>query len=92
MTYPYTDDEITEIANEIAEMFFSVVTDSRNDGWYFFNGFSDPKIMWEAFCAHAERNSSITKERGMMKEMLSREQIAIVSAAIKRAPPQVAGY
>ena len=86
MTYPYSNEEITEIANEIAELFFGFATKSgQDDGWRLIDWYSNPQIMWEPFCIYAEKYSSITKDRGMLKEMLSREQIAIVTSAIKKA-------
>ena len=90
MAYPYTNEEITDISQEVASLWFGWITKDLNsqsnydNAWYLINGYSDPVKMWEPFCLYAEKYTSLAKESGMRKEMLSREQIAIVSGTIRK--------
>jgi len=91
MAFPYTNKEIQEIADTIAELLFGWITISR-DGkttadWGMFSVWSSSlgdEHFWSAWSMYGEKYCALAKSRGLCRDMLSEEQRAIVCSTTKQ--------
>ncbi len=91
MTYPYTNKEIQEISDIVANKLSGFINaDNRHSeidysiAWSFIIGWKKQDDFWELFSNHAIRHSSLARDKGLCRDMLSGEQRAIATSAIHR--------
>ena len=91
MAYPYTNEEIQQIADTVAGMLFGWIVKGnetetdRSSSWGMIADWSRlDSTIWEAWSMYGEKYCPLAESKGLCRDMLSEEQRAIVCVTIKQ--------